>query len=117
MIVYFQDVIFSSGIYWLATVVPGSAESCEVCNNVDHKTDTGHVSMTSQLTASLGKLDDKKLVKSVNRGNCITFVARHKTVSPILIPKKHLRNIIHYKINYKAHVCQYHTVPAQLAAT
>ena len=57
-----------------------SADSCEVCNNVNHKTDSGHVSMTSNLPGSPGKTgDDKKLVKSVNRGNWITLVERHRT--------------------------------------
>lgn len=65
-----------------------SADSCEVCNNVNHKTDIGHVSMTSNLPGSPGKTgDDKKLVKSVNRGNWITLVERHRTPFPILIPK------------------------------
>ena len=54
-----------------------SADSCEVCNNVNRKTDTGHVSMTSSLPGSPGKTgDDKKVVKSVNQGNWITLVER-----------------------------------------
>ena len=80
-----QDVIFLSKkfIGWQLLCLV-SADSCEVCNNVNHKTDIGHVSMTSNLPGSPGKTgDDKKVVKSVNRGNWITLVERQ---FPILMP-------------------------------
>lgn len=83
MIVYFARCYFfiKKFIGWQLLCLV-SADSCEVCNNVNHKTDIGHVSVTSNLPGSPGKTgDDKKLVKSVNRGNWITLVERYQTVS------------------------------------
>ena len=114
MIVYFARCYFfiKKFIGWQLLCLV-SADSCEVCNNVNHKTDIGHVSVTSNLPGSPGKTgDDKKLVKSVNRGNWITLVERYQTVSHSY-SKEHLWNTIHYKANYKACVCLYQTVPAQ----
>ena len=83
MIVYFARCYFfhQKFIGWQLLCLV-SADSCEVCNNVNHKTDIGHVSVTGNLPGSPGKTgDDKKLVKSVNRGNWITLVERYQTVS------------------------------------
>lgn len=70
-----------------------SADSCEVCNNVNHKTDIGHVSVTSNLPGSPGKTgDDKKPVKSVNRGNWITLLLKDTSDSfPFLFQRTPLK--------------------------